>query len=814
MKRPQHGRVPMSAQLFSGKRKWIHRRALAPLLVGALLLFVVVVVALQWPGSASARRKVEWTHPPTMGVSGGGDATTGDDALQRASGDSALGKDAALSSPPSNLTSPTWLLSPTGNVFLDDLVVSVLSDHRGRARQALFDARLAHAEAMGVAPLRACFVSLIRHTDEGVRRFHRLLANVRQQMPKMAGRYPFVAFHEPVVTSGHIAKRLLTVELDDMEGHRPHGEDVLTHREELRRVQQQEQQPTQAEDAGPSATTNHKEEEGRPADASLFTSVQDETSLAHTVLDKVSDGDDAAWRWLLRTFVFPKTATHPNPILRSERWRKMPHASGVTSGVELVPLPADDFGNIPKHLRPASRWSYPANAYWGVGYRHMCRFFGIRIFFTPFLRENAFDYYLRLDTDSYILGPPLAPKQRRDDDTGHATTASAPPPPLEEQDLFVTMQRRNASYGFSMLHPQTMRQFMQGLLELYDRFQLEENTDKYAGGQHAAVERGRGTIGRSTTSPLHTPLSELPFPRQDGVHYWDNFEIVDLSMFRELAPYEVQEERHLRAAKEAAEGAPRSEDWAPPLPLVNSGVGRSPSAWGIHDFDVLPNPTLVEEARNILPEVVRLVSSMNITNAEWNALLFDGGGGGGGEKRNENRNVKMMPDGDRPLRGQPSVDDFLTLLHRTEETWSDRILRAQVVLRRRYNVHVVRVHNERLRRMRSWFDSIEAEGGFYYYRWGDAEVRTLTLSMFVEARRIAWVASLPYQHYFNFACPMQRHRSGQFRSAQDPCEVEARRGGGDGRKQRGTARMKPAEMSHYNSAFAAKRRSSGGWPAI
>ena len=48
---------------------------------------------------------------------------------------------------------------------------------------------------------------------------------------------------------------------------------------------------------------------------------------------------------------------------------------------------------------PVDFSSYPE----GVGYKHMCRFFAGKIFHQPALAD--FDYYCRLDTDSFINAP-------------------------------------------------------------------------------------------------------------------------------------------------------------------------------------------------------------------------------------------------------------------------------------------------------------------------------------------------------------------------------------------------------------------------
>ena len=49
-----------------------------------------------------------------------------------------------------------------------------------------------------MANITACFISLVNHRANGLRKFSRLLRNVRETLPLMSERYPFVAFHESV----------------------------------------------------------------------------------------------------------------------------------------------------------------------------------------------------------------------------------------------------------------------------------------------------------------------------------------------------------------------------------------------------------------------------------------------------------------------------------------------------------------------------------------------------------------------------------------------------------------------------------------
>jgi len=225
-------------------------------------------------------------------------------------------------------------------------------------------------------PRSACFVALVRHTQEGVQRLYRLLRNIREVLPLMAEQYPFVAFVEPGAQLGPI-----------------------------------------------------------PSD------------------------------------VYP-------------------------SGVIVAQLTSSTFGKIPNFIKPehTGAWSYPSRSWWGVSYRHMCRFFGVKVMYEKAL--EGFQYYMRLDTDSYLLSTPRNALG-------------------EELDLFHEMAHRKAKYGFVMLHPQTLPQFLRDLWEAYDDFSGKE------------LREGSG---------------QDPFgaPRALGLHYWDNFEIVELAMFRSADKRAIQ----------------------------------------------------------------------------------------------------------------------------------------------------------------------------------------------------------------------------------------------------------------------------------
>ena len=69
----------------------------------------------------------------------------------------------------------------------------------------------------------------------------------------------------------------------------------------------------------------------------------------------------------------------------------------IGMAVEFVVLKFE----IPSHLQPET---VPEKVHdFGLGYRHMCHFFSMGVYEHP--RLESFEYYWRLDTDSYLLGP-------------------------------------------------------------------------------------------------------------------------------------------------------------------------------------------------------------------------------------------------------------------------------------------------------------------------------------------------------------------------------------------------------------------------
>ncbi|KIW31654.1 uncharacterized protein PV07_03266 [Cladophialophora immunda] len=61
---------------------------------------------------------------------------------------------------------------------------------------------------------------------------------------------------------------------------------------------------------------------------------------------------------------------------------------------------------------------------------------------------------------------------------------------------------------------------------------------------------------------------------------------------------------------------------------------------------------------------------------------------------------------------------------------------------------------------RKYFDWLDEKGGFYYSRWGDAPVHTLSVSMFLPPEKVWWFRDIGYQHDIARHCPPQGRRSG------------------------------------------------------
>ncbi|KAK8908124.1 hypothetical protein QC760_003985 [Botrytis cinerea] len=56
-------------------------------------------------------------------------------------------------------------------------------------------------------------------------------------------------------------------------------------------------------------------------------------------------------------------------------------------------------------------------------------------------------------------------------------------------------------------------------------------------------------------------------------------------------------------------------------------------------------------------------------------------------------------------------------------------------------------------RHQKYFEYLDRSGGFYYERWGDAPVHTLSVGMFLGKSEMWWFGDVGYQHGINRVCP-------------------------------------------------------------
>lgn len=60
-----------------------------------------------------------------------------------------------------------------------------------------------------------------------------------------------------------------------------------------------------------------------------------------------------------------------------------------------------------------------------------------------------------------------------------------------------------------------------------------------------------------------------------------------------------------------------------------------------------------------------------------------------------------------------------------------------------------------------YFRYLDRTGGFYYERFGDAPVHTLSVGMFLEKRETWWFRDVGYQHGINRHCPPKHEAKGE-----------------------------------------------------
>ena len=734
--------------------------------------------------------------------------------------------------------------------------------------------RQRYADRLHVAPLRACFVALTRHSDEGLHKLHRLLVNVRQMMPVTAGKYPFVAFHESMASEQVMLRTMLKLEREFQKSPTPgHG---LSDQQLFTNTAWQDLRNVFAELSKRQGwNASYKTETGNSDAAAGMAHLEDLFAADQKVSSSL---DTPSLRVLMRRFVFPRLISHPDQLLLTHESLRRRHNTvvGDISGFHFVALDESEFGKVPSSVVPEGHrpWPYPGNSYWGVSYRHMCRFFGVKIFTNPFLVQNRFDYYLRLDTDSFILSMPRyeamwgaawrekqmdqffdSDGSRRRDDQQRLVLA----------DYFETMKSQGAKYAFSMLHPQTIHQFRVGVWEMFDSFVADEkrrrqgssNPNQCLVGESATVSSSFGSDdlrrqavialsksmeasdeafrkncvegrGSDDAKAGFTPSSVFPFPRQDLVHFWDNFEIVDLQLFAKdysTSPHGGEEVCRINpvSEKDLADAALsrlipqhglRRNNPPMELPtsiyalLINKG---EQSDVGIHElpilWDVQGEEGEVEDEGSVRAtyEGSTIYGALGDLSAEVVQQLQR-------SRRQEMR--RLVIEAANITLAEVGPQRRRELLHALVGMFRWKQCRQRLLKR------------QRVKLVTDFLATVESSGGFYYHRWGDAEVHTLLMSLALSPREIVYVESLPYQHYFNYHCPRSPPVvGGEKPTVEDmfahhppsdydqQCEKAALASYPQG-KERGSARMSPAEMSHFNDLLSKWTQGNEGFRPI
>lgn len=143
---------------------------------------------------------------------------------------------------------------------------------------------------------------------------------------------------------------------------------------------------------------------------------------------------------------------------------------------------------VPEFLKPLDVPEYAGDS--PVGYRHMMRLFAFKLFAHPALDE--FDYYWRMDTDSYLSAPVT-------------------------DNLFERMAERHWKYSFLILWRDSAA-FLMGLAPEVHSFMRDAKIDPDS---------------RELWKLL--VFNEADFVHYDGCHFWNNFEVVDLDFVRSEA---------------------------------------------------------------------------------------------------------------------------------------------------------------------------------------------------------------------------------------------------------------------------------------
>lgn len=164
--------------------------------------------------------------------------------------------------------------------------------------------------------------------------------------------------------------------------------------------------------------------------------------------------------------------------LTDQMQERLVNSSNAPLTFVLIPF------ETPAHIKKTIRG-------WGVGYLNMCRFFANDIFKQPIL--DNFEYYCRLDTDSFILSPVLS-------------------------DIFEDAKNNNIKYGYINDSIRDIPKYTVGLWELAQKFIKEHEEIPVYSKLYSDIEENRLYY-------TNFELCHIPWFRSD---IWKSFfEVID-----------------------------------------------------------------------------------------------------------------------------------------------------------------------------------------------------------------------------------------------------------------------------------------------
>ncbi|KAK3246967.1 hypothetical protein CYMTET_43518 [Cymbomonas tetramitiformis] len=111
--------------------------------------------------------------------------------------------------------------------------------------------------------------------------------------------------------------------------------------------------------------------------------------------------------------------------------------------------------------------------------------------------------------------------------------------------------------------------------------------------------------------------------------------------------------------------------------------------------------------------------------------------------------------------------------------------------------------------VQAFISHIDASHGIFYHRWGDAEIHTLAVALFMPGEQL-WFADFPYQHYHYYHCPQEP--AATRRTCQENARSISYTMSPGGRKPAGSVEMNPAESFGVSQKFMKIAYGKWGWP--